>query len=136
MVVTLFTAGMLGFLLLALSLRVSLRRRSAGISVGDGGDAQLLLRRRAQANLVEYAPVTLFLVFLAEQAWGASWYVTALAALFVVARILHAVGMQTASPTPARFVGASVTYAVLALLSFLVIAKGIALLAPCPTCAG
>ena len=136
MVVSLFTAGMLGFLLLILSLRVSLRRQSAGISVGDGGDSELLLRQRAQANLVEYAPITLFLVFLAEQTWGSSWYVTALAALFVVARILHPLGMQTASPTIARFIGASVTYAVLALLSFLVIAKGIALLAPCTACAG
>lgn len=136
MTVTLITAGILGFLFLILSLRVSLVRRSARISVGDGGNQQLELRCRAQANLAEYLPFTLFLIFLAEQAWGAKWYVIALAAAFVIARILHALGMRSLAPTPPRFIGATLTYAVLALLSFLVLAKGIALLAPCASCGG
>ncbi len=134
MTITLFTAGLIGLLLLILSLRVSFYRRSAAISIGDGGDPAMVLRLRAQANLVEYAPLTLFLLFLAEQAWGPTWYVMALAALFVAARVLHAIGMRTATPTLARFIGASATYAVLALLAFLALARGIALIAPCPTC--
>ena len=136
MTITLITAGILGFLLLVLSLRVSLVRRAAHISIGDGGNQQLELRRRAQANLAEYLPFTLFLLFLAEQAWGRKWYVVALAAAFVIARMLHAIGMRSATPTAPRFLGAAATYAILAILSFLVLAKGVALLAPCTNCGG
>ena len=136
MTVTLITAGLLGLLLLILSVRISLVRRSDHISIGDGGNPKLELRRRAQANLVEYLPFVLFLIFLAEQAWGATWYVIALAIAFVIARILHPFGMRTANPTAPRFIGAATTYAVLALLSFLVLARGVSLLAPCATCGG
>ena len=47
---TLITAGLLGLVFLALTIRVVGRRVSGKIMIGDGGDSQMLERIRAHAN--------------------------------------------------------------------------------------
>jgi uncharacterized protein len=92
--VTLATAGAAALISVWLGLRISLRRRSRGISLGDGGDATLTTRMRAQLNFVEYTPIVLILIGLVESARGSSTWLWAVAAAYIVARLLHAIGME------------------------------------------
>jgi uncharacterized membrane protein YecN with MAPEG domain len=127
MQVSMITAGLLGLLLVILSIRVTLIRRADGISVGDGGNAALNLRMRAQGNCTEYVPTGLLLLFLAEQGFGATWFVIALAATFVVGRVLHPIGMGLPAPNVPRVVGMVCTWTPMGLLAILVLMKGVAL---------
>ncbi|MFN3591957.1 MAG: MAPEG family protein [Thermaurantiacus sp.] len=128
MVVTLVTAGGLGLLYLILSFRVVAVRRSARVEIGDGGNRILLSRIRAHGNFAEYVPLSLFLLFLAEQAHGASTLLVTLAAVLGVSRLLHPMGMAMRAPNVPRFVGALGTFSVLAVLAGMVLWAGVQLL--------
>ena len=131
MMVTMISAGVIGLLLVGLAFRVSLLRRAGGVSLGDGGNPRLLAAVRAHANCTEWAPIGLILLALAERSVGPVWYVTALAVLFVGARLLHPLGMASPTPHPARAAGALLTYATVAALAVLVIVRA---LPHCATC--
>ncbi len=77
-----------------LAIRVGQVRRAERISIGDGGNERLIARMRAQLNFAEYAPIVLILIALVELAVGTETWLYAVAALFVVARILHPFGMD------------------------------------------
>lgn len=77
-----------------LALRVGQVRRAEKVSVGDGGNPRLIARMRAQLNFVEYTPFILILIALIELAIGTQWWLAAVAGLYVVARVLHAPGMD------------------------------------------
>lgn len=126
MQVTMLTAGVLGLLLILLSIRVTQVRRAARVSLGDGGNTELETRIRAQGNCTEYVPTALILLFLAEQAWGPTWFVIALAALLVVGRLLHPVGMALPAPNVWRVLGMVGTWTSMALLAILVLANAMA----------
>ena len=64
--VTLLYASILGAVMTVIGVRVSLRRRSKLVSLGDGGDKDLLARTRAFGNLIEYVPMILLLMGFAE----------------------------------------------------------------------
>ena len=96
LIVTSIAASLLGVLYVTLSLNVIKYRRKYGVSVGDGGEDELLRAIRAQANLTEYAPIGLILIACLEMN-SASLLVTApLALMFTVGRILHPLGMGAA----------------------------------------
>jgi uncharacterized protein len=122
---TMIAAGLLGLLLLVLSIRVTLIRRSAHISMGDGGNAELEARCRAQGNCTEYVPTGLILLFLAEQAMGTHAPVIGLAALLVVGRFLHPVGMALPAPNAWRVAGMIGTWTSIGLLAILVLWAGV-----------
>lgn len=124
MQVTMIAAGLLGFLLVALSVRVIALRRSALVSLGDGGNPALAARIRAQGNFTEYAPVGLILIFLAEQAHGARLDVVLLAAVFVAGRILHPFGLGRPAPNAPRLVGMMATFVALVALAAIVLWAG------------
>ena len=65
LVTGLYAAPLAG-LVIVLSARVIIYRRGKAISLGDGGDAVLLARMRAQGNFAEYAPFGLILMLIAE----------------------------------------------------------------------
>lgn len=122
MIITITTAGLCGLLLLILSVRVSMVRGKAKVSLGDGGDPLLLSRIRAQANFVEYVPLILVLMGLIET----SLYVvdprpsTTLGVIgiaLVLCRILHAWGMGLPAPNPGRVVGTAGTFIILVVTS-------------------
>ena len=66
MIVTPLYAGLLGLLLLALSINVIRDRFRTKVSLGDGNDALLQKSIRAHGNFVEYAPLGLVLIAVAE----------------------------------------------------------------------
>jgi len=108
--VTTLAATVLSMLSVLLSLKVIGIRRREKISVGDGGNDELLRAMRAQANLLEYTPLTLILLACAEFN-GVHWIIVALLAMaFIAGRILHPVGIKDAkAPGKARVVGMLLT---------------------------
>lgn len=126
--ITLATAAALGIINLWLAARIVPMRLRDDVLIGDGGDDRLAGRMRAQANLVEYAPFVLVLLALIELARGSGMVLGVVAALFVVARIAHPVGMDLRRSNLPRAGGALLTWLVLAFLAgwAALIAAGIA----------
>jgi uncharacterized membrane protein YecN with MAPEG domain len=113
-----FYAGFVGLLLLALSGMVVKNRLRARVSLGSGDDPQLERAVRAQANLVEYAPMTLLLMAILELGGAAPWLLHGCGSIFLVSRVLHATGMANpALPLQGRRAGIVGTWVVLLVLS-------------------
>lgn len=100
-----------------LGMRVGQMRAAHKCSIGDGGHQPLIARMRAQANFVEYAPFFLILLALLELARGQPIWLWAVASLFILARILHAFGMDRPPGNRLRMIGAMCTGLVLIVLT-------------------
>lgn len=96
-----------------LAQRVGRMRHAHKVSIGDGDAEPLVARMRAQANFVEYTPFFLILLAGIELARGEPIWLWALAALFILARILHAFGMDRPPGNKLRKTGIWVTVLVL-----------------------
>lgn len=108
--ITALSATILGVLNVMLALKVVAIRRSEKISVGDGGNESLLRAMRAQANLLEYAPMTLILLGCAEINGAPRILLGLVAIAFVAGRLLHPAGIRDqASPGSARVLGTQLT---------------------------
>lgn len=86
---TTLSACALALLLIVLSLRVIGIRRGEQVSLGSGGNETLERRIRAQGNLVEYGPMGLILIGLAEMQEANAFLLGISAAAFVMGRLLH-----------------------------------------------
>ncbi len=127
MPITSVAAALLSLIFLALSVLVSAQRGRSRASLGDGSANlvspgqesafPLLVASRRQANFAEYVPLSLILLGLLEQGGAARWLVAVLAAVLVVARLLHPVGIGRKSPNPFRAAGAFLTLAVIGVAS-------------------
>lgn len=114
MLITGLYAALLAILVAFLSLRVVFRRNTAQVGLGSGGDAELARRRRAHANLVEYAPLALLLLLLLELGHVAPLLLHVLGITLVLARLMHAWGLSHSSGTSwGRFLGTALTLAVM-----------------------
>jgi hypothetical protein len=92
--VTLAATAAAALLNIWLGGRIAKLRKEFKVSVGDGGHEPLLRRMRAQANFIENAPFILILIAGLELS-GANQLVLALiAAIFILARIAHPIGMD------------------------------------------
>ena len=90
---TALTCAVLAILLTGLSLQVSRLRIRHRQSFGDGGHKDLMLAMRAHGNTLEQSlmfGLLMLLMELTQPAWGA---LAAVAALFVMARLMHAVAI-------------------------------------------
>ncbi|ODU71520.1 MAG: GST-like protein [Novosphingobium sp. SCN 66-18] len=92
--VTLSTAAAAALLNIWLSIRVGMVRRATGISVGDGGNEALIRRMRAQLNFIENAPVVLVMVGGIELARAGNPFLLGAAAIFILGRVAHGIGMD------------------------------------------
>lgn len=77
-----------------LALRIGRVRTTEKISHGDGGNALLGRRMRAQLNFVEFTPFVLILCLLLELSFGPQLWLAIVAALYIGGRILHGIGMD------------------------------------------
>ncbi len=93
--VTSLYAGLLSLLLFFLSIRVIRRRRAAGIPIGDAGDLSLIRRQRAQGNFIEYVPIVLLLMALAEAQGTQVLALHFVGAVLLVGRIAHATALSS-----------------------------------------
>jgi uncharacterized membrane protein YecN with MAPEG domain len=111
--VTLAAAAAAAVLNIWLSIRIGAVRRALSISVGDGGSESLQRRMRAQANFVENTPFVLALIAAIELAGTGSWWLSLVAAAYMIGRVLHGFGMDGGNWGWGRMVGTLVTMLVL-----------------------
>ena len=103
--ITLTIAAAAVLLNLWLGVRIARLRMAHKILTGDGGSAPLIARMRAQANFIENAPLFLILLGLVELAHGSATWLWLVGILFILARILHAFGMDRTGANPLRGIG-------------------------------
>lgn len=118
-------AGLLGLLAVALATNVGLMRGRKRINLGDGGDAEMQAAVRAHGNLVEFAPLTLLMIYMASDFYGFRM-VASLSVALLVARVLHAGGMLGLIPK-GRLLGTLGSTAVLGITSILLAIAGLGL---------
>ena len=99
MPITALFAGLLAPLYILLVLRVIGMRRSARVSLGDGGDKDLARRMRVHANFAENVPYALVLMGLAESLRASSTSLYAAGACLLAGRLLHAYGVSQSDET-------------------------------------
>ena len=104
-------AGLLGILLVVLALNVVRLRlgKRVGLGVGEGG----LLEQpvRVHANFIENAPMFLVLLLVAELSGAPLALLHVAGSVFVVARVLHVVGLSSSRGRSAgRFVGSAASW--------------------------
>jgi uncharacterized protein len=104
--ITALYAMPLAVIFLALFMNVTMTRSKLSMSIGDGGNVDLLERIRKHGNFVEWVPMVLILMILAEaQGTGALW-LHAAGALLTLGRVAHAFGLKANNPVhPLRIIG-------------------------------
>jgi len=118
-------AGLIGLLALFLTVNIARLRGKKKINLGDGGDPEMLAAVRAHANLIEFAPLCLLLIYFVSDFYGFR-IVAGLSVVLLVSRVLHAGGMIGVIPQ-GRFLGATGTTIVLAVASVMVVLVGLGL---------
>ncbi len=96
--ITGFYAGLLALFYCWLSMQVVKRRRSAKVPVGDGGNAELTRWVRAHGHMAEYVPLTLFLLYLAEQSRLSIYALHVAGMALMLARLSHLYSLTKAEP--------------------------------------
>ncbi len=108
-----------------LAMRCGRLRASEKILHGDGGHEPLLRRMRAQSNFIEYTPLMLILIGVIELTGKGGTWLAIVGAVFMVGRVLHAVGMDNPEVGKPRMIGMLAT--MLPMLGLAVVAVLIAL---------
>jgi uncharacterized membrane protein YecN with MAPEG domain len=116
-------AGLIGVLAVLLTLNVGRMRTKKKISLGDGGDPDMIAAIRAHGNLIEFAPLCLLLIWLLNGPYGHRT-IAVMGILLLVARVLHAGGMLGLIPM-GRVTGAVGTTVLLAVASIMLALAGI-----------
>lgn len=111
--ITLTIAGAAAIVNIWLAIRIVMVRLKAKVLIGDGGNALLTARMRAQLNYMEYTPLVLILIGLIELAKGTQTWLWAAGILYILGRIVHPFGMDKQTPHPLRGVGILTTWIVL-----------------------
>jgi uncharacterized membrane protein YecN with MAPEG domain len=113
--ITLTTASLLALLCLILAVRVSAGRVKNNVLMGDGGNADMVMRMRTHSNFAEYVPLLLVLMGMLELGGGSRTVLMVFGAVLVLTRISHAVGMARPAPSAFRAIGALGTFLLLLL---------------------
>jgi len=121
--ITALTAGILGIMSLVLAFLAGSMRAKTGISIGDGGNQEMLLAGRRHANFAEFVPMALILLAVLELAHVSSTALYVLGGGLVLCRVAHAVGIKADTMTgPLRAIGAGGTTLITLVMSVWAIA--------------
>lgn len=91
---------------MTLFMRVTSTRSAIGCSIGDAGDVKLLQKIRQHGNFIEWVPMTLLLMVLAEAQGTEAIWLHAAGALLVIGRLAHPFGLKIDNAGhPLRYVG-------------------------------
>jgi uncharacterized membrane protein YecN with MAPEG domain len=106
--VTALYALPLALLCLILWFRVSVTRSNLKVSIGDAGDTGLHEKIRQHGNFVEWVPIVLILMVIAEGNGAGAIWLHISGALLLAGRVLHPFGLTATTAThPLRIVGNS-----------------------------
>lgn len=92
-----------------LAMRCGRVRGKESISIGTGGSELMERRMRAQLNFVENTPWVLALVALLELAGKGGQWLAVVAAIYMLGRIAHALGMDPDGFAKGRMIGTLTT---------------------------
>ena len=92
-----------------LGIRCGRVRGKESISIGTGGSDLMERRMRAQLNFVENTPWVLALVALLELAGKGGQWLAIVAAVYMLGRIAHALGMDPDGFAKGRMIGTLIT---------------------------
>jgi uncharacterized membrane protein YecN with MAPEG domain len=107
MEITLLYGSLVTILAIFLAFRVGINRGKTNTLLGEGDSSELLQSIRSHGNLLENAPLALFLLLLIEMQGVADWKLHLIGSSFFLFRILHAYGLSISrESTPYRVVGA------------------------------
>ncbi|MGB3378385.1 MAPEG family protein [Allopontixanthobacter sediminis] len=118
--VTLTAAAAAAILAIWLSIRVGQVRGSEKVSIGDGGNDKVIRRMRAHANFVENTPFVLILIAGIEMTGKGGNWLAYVAAIYMLGRIAHGLGMDDGRFGKGRMIGTLVT--MLTLLGLAIVA--------------
>lgn len=118
--ITLTAAGAAGLINIWLAMRCGRVRTSQKISIGDGGNEELVAAMRAQANFVEYTPFVLVLLAVIELAWGSPMWLWIVSGVYLLGRVGHGLGM-TGTFKQGRMIGTLTTMLTLLILAVVAI---------------
>jgi uncharacterized membrane protein YecN with MAPEG domain len=119
-----FYVALGALLVVALAVRVMWLRNTGRVGLGAGGDAVLARAIRAHANAAEYLPIALLLLVLLALEQTRPGLLHMFGIVLIVARILHAIGLSSASGRSfGRMVGIGLTVAVMLAMAILLIVR-------------
>ncbi|MFN2101161.1 MAPEG family protein [Altererythrobacter sp. MF3-039] len=107
--VTLSSVVIATLIALWLSIRVGQMRGKTKTIHGDDGGGPLTRRMRAHLNYVENTPLVLLLILVIELAGRTGLWLSIVAAVYFLGRVLHAIGMDGEGPTKPRMIGVLIT---------------------------
>lgn len=88
-----FYIGLTAIMAVYFSWRVVKLRRGLKIGLGTDGNQDLTLASRVHVNLIENAPIAMALLLVAEMNGLAEVYIHLIGTVWLVARMLHAIGL-------------------------------------------
>ncbi|MDF2178140.1 MAPEG family protein [Aliiglaciecola sp. CAU 1673] len=124
--ITLLYAGLSVFLVLYLAFKVIRLRNVHQVAIGDGGHKDLQLAIRAHANLMEYLPLCLLLMFLVESSGLNGVLIHGLGGVLLLGRLIHAYSIPTRI-LKLRVVGMTMTFSVLLVAAIAAIGRALGL---------
>jgi uncharacterized membrane protein YecN with MAPEG domain len=118
--ITALYAGILALIIVALGINVTVHRVKLKVSLGDGGDPQMLRMVRIHANACEYIPLALILMLAYEidGGWRTALHLVGIA--LVAGRLVQTWSMwSTDVPNAGRGIGQTLTWITIAALAVL-----------------
>ncbi len=125
---TILTAAVLSLIYLVLTARVVAARLKSKVIIGDDGAESILhgqgtqasplhIAIRAHGNFAEYVPLALILLASVEAVHAPHLLCRVLAAMLVLGRVLHPIGMAMPAPNAFRAGGAMLTWVMMGVAS-------------------
>lgn len=106
--------GILGLILVALTLAVVNKRRKDLIAVGDGGDKEMTKLIRIHGNFTEFVPLAVIMMVILEVNQVDELMLHGLGIALVIGRLLHAAGLKKSlGGSMPRVIGTALTLIVI-----------------------
>jgi len=124
MQVTMFYAGVLALLFLALSVQTIRMRAKHNVNLGDGGNPAMQRIMRGHGNFAEYVPMVLILMALLETQNAGAVLMNVIGGTLLVGRLIHGYTFaMTEKFFAGRVAGASLTLLSLGIAGVACLAK-------------
>ena len=116
--ITALYAAICALIIVGLAMGVIATRFRLRVGIGDGGDSRLARAIRTHANAIEFVPIALLLMLVAEINGARPALLHGCGVVLVAARIAHAAGLRaTAGLSVGRTAGVAGTVAVITVLA-------------------